>query len=106
VRWEATLPFADVRVEFVGTDQVLTSTSLTTRTSSEYHPGSLIVQWAQAFAPESLGFVVDALLRGVFVDELDAEAEVPGGTVLVSTVKDDDVPPGEESMSITITVSE
>jgi len=106
VRWEATLPFADVRVEFVGTDQVLTSTSLTTRTSSEYYPGSLIVQWAQAFAPESLGFVVDALLRGAFVDELDAEAEVPGGTVLVSTVKDDDVPPGEESMSITITVSE
>ena len=103
-RWQATLPFADVRVEFVGTDQVLTSTSLTTHTSSDYYPGSLTVQWAQAFAPESLGFIVDALLRGAFVDELDAEAELPGGIVLVSTAKEDDAPPGEESMSIMITL--
>jgi hypothetical protein len=105
MRWEATLPFADIRVEFVGTDQARTSTSLSTRTSTDYYAGSIIVRWAQQFDPDSLGFIVDALLRGAFVDELEAEAESPGGTVLVSTVKDDDAPSGEESMSITITIN-
>lgn len=61
----------------------------------------------QQFHPESLGFIVDALLRGAFVDELDAEAEQLDGTVavMVTTVKDGDAPPGEEPMSISITIT-
>jgi hypothetical protein len=104
-RWAATLPFADIQVAFVGSSEALSSTSLTTSTSSEYSAGSIIVLWARQFYPESLDFIVDALLRGAFVDELDAEAMLSDGTVLVSTVKDVDAPTGEERMSITISIT-
>ena len=60
--------------------------------------------WAQQFHPESRGFIVNALVRGAFVDELDAEAALSGGSVIVSTVKDPDAPLGEETMSITIAI--
>ena len=101
-RWAATLPMSDVVVEFVGSPDALTSATLTTSTGSDSYPGYVIVPFVQQFHPESLGFVVNALLRGAFVDELDAEAELTGSTVLVSTVKEVDVAVGDETMSITI----
>ena len=106
LRWEATLPMSDVTVEFIGSPEALTSTSLTMSTGSDSYPGYLIVPWAQQFHPESLGFIVNALLRGAFVDELDAEAELSDSSVIVSTVKDPDAPLGEETMSITITIKD
>ena len=95
---------SDVSVEFVGSPEALTSTSLTTSTGTDSYPGYIIVMWAQQFHPESLGFIVNALLRGAFVDELDAEAELSDSSVIVSTFKDPDASLGEETMSITITI--
>ena len=104
LRWQATLPMSDVSVEFVGSPQALASASLTASTGSDSYPGYAIVPFVQRFHPESLGFVVNALLRGAFVDELDAEAEMAGSTVLISTVTEVDTFSGDETMSITITI--
>ncbi len=106
LRWEATLPMSDASVEFVGAPGALTSASLTTSTGTDSYPGYVIVPWVQQFHPESLGFIVNALLRGAFVDELDAEAELSDSTVIVTTIKDGDAPLGEETMSITITIKD
>ncbi len=106
LRWEATLPMSDVVVEFVGSLEELTSASLTTSTGTDSYPGYVIVMWVQQFQPESLGFIVNALLRGAFVDGLDAEAELAGSTVLVSTVKEVDASDGDEAMSISITIED
>ena len=106
LRWEATLPMSDISVEFVGSPEELTSASLTTSTGTDSYPGYVIVMWAQQFHPESLGFIVNALLRGAFVDELDAEADLSDSTVIVSTLKDGDASIGDETMSITITITD
>ncbi len=110
LRWEATLSMgeagADITLEFVGSPEALTSASLTTSTDSDSYAGSLIVLWAQQFHPESLDFIVNALLRGAFLEGMDAEADLPDSTVHVTTAMDPDAPLGEETMSITITIKD
>jgi hypothetical protein len=108
LRWEATLPMgdagADVSLEFIGSAEALSSASLTTSTDSDSHVSEVIVMWVQQFHPESLGIIVNALLRGAFVEGMDAEADLPDSTIQVTTDMDPDAPLGEESMSITITI--
>jgi hypothetical protein len=95
---------ADVSVELVGSPEALTRASLSTTTGSDSYAGSIIVMWVQQFDPESLGFVVNALLRGAFVEEMAAQAELSGRTVTVETARDGDARPGRQTMSITITL--
>jgi hypothetical protein len=107
-RWVATLPMsglgADVSVKMVGSSVALASVTLETTLGAEFHAGSLIVMFMQRFAPDEIGFVVNALLRGVFVEGMDAQAELADGTITVAMARAEAALESEETIPIAITI--
>jgi hypothetical protein len=59
----------------------------------------------QHFAPDGLGFVVDALLRGAFTAEGKARAvDLADATITVATTRTEATRRGAERMPISITI--
>jgi hypothetical protein len=112
-RWVATLPLTgmggdpsvDVSVELVGSPEALASATFRTTLSAETRAGSLVVGFVQHFAPDGLGFVVDALLRGAFLVEGRARAvDLSDATITVATTRTEATRRGGERMPISITI--
>ncbi len=107
-RWLATLPMtglgADVTVELVGSPDALENVALDTVLSAGSAAGSVIVMVVQHFVPDSLPFVVNALLRGTFGEGTEARAEGTDGTITVAVSRTEAEMPSDVTMPVSITI--